>query len=101
MLSACKHRLVCAIVLSVGLLVLSANVDLAAQGTTGTILGTVTDSSGGTVPEASNPPSPLNPSWLPFGVNGSVAGPVIDALQFVSPQSRSYRANLGWLENAR
>ncbi len=47
-----RLRLVYALALSVGLLVGASDIRLAAQGTTGTILGTVTDASGGTVPEA-------------------------------------------------
>ena len=52
MLSNCKARFVCELALSVGLLIGITNVRVAAQGTTGTILGTVTDSSGGVVPDA-------------------------------------------------
>src|SRR5579872_1605054 len=52
MLSNCKAHFVCSLVLSAGLLIGLANLRLAAQGTTGTILGTVTDSSGGAMPEA-------------------------------------------------
>ncbi len=52
MLSNGKAHFVCSLVLSAGLLIGLANVRLAAQGTTGTILGTVTDASGGAIPEA-------------------------------------------------
>ena len=53
MLSPCRsRRLVCALALSVLFLVGLSDMRLAAQGTTGTILGTVTDASGGTIPEA-------------------------------------------------
>ena len=52
MLNSRNFRLVCALALSVGLLVGVSDIRLAAQGTTGTILGTVTDASGGAVPEA-------------------------------------------------
>ncbi len=45
-------RLVYAFALTVGLLVGVSDMRLAAQGTTGAILGTVTDASGGAVPEA-------------------------------------------------
>ena len=52
MLSILRLRLVYALALSVGLLFGISDMRLAAQGTTGTILGTVTDASGGAVPEA-------------------------------------------------
>jgi len=52
MLSNRKARFVCALILSAGLLIGFGNIRLAAQGTTGTVLGTVTDSTGGTIPEA-------------------------------------------------
>lgn len=53
MLSTCgSRRLVYALALSVLFLVGLSDMRLAAQGTTGTILGTVTDASGGTIPEA-------------------------------------------------
>ena len=52
MLSNAKAHFVCSLVLTAGLLIGLANLRLAAQGTTGTVLGTVTDSSGGAVPEA-------------------------------------------------
>src|ERR1700681_3647514 len=52
MLSTLRLRLVYALALSVGLLVGVSDMRLAAQGTTGTILGTVTDSSGGAIAEA-------------------------------------------------
>src|SRR5665213_1313965 len=52
MLSNGKAHFVWALVLSAGLLIWLANLRLAAQGTTGTILGTVTDTSGGAIPEA-------------------------------------------------
>ena len=50
-----KPRLVCALVLSVGLLIVAVNVRVMAQSASsasGTILGTVTDSSGGVIPDA-------------------------------------------------
>jgi len=47
-----KARFVCALVLSAGLLTGFGSLRLAAQGTTGTVLGTVTDSTGGAIPEA-------------------------------------------------
>lgn len=52
MLSNRKLRIACAILLGVGLLMGVASVRLTAQGTTGSILGTVSDSSGGVLPEA-------------------------------------------------
>src|SRR5580704_7765035 len=52
MLSIWRSRLVCALALSVLLLVGLSDMRLAAQGSTGNILGTVTDASGGAVPEA-------------------------------------------------
>jgi hypothetical protein len=45
-------RALCALVFIAALFTTLASVHLAAQGTTGTILGTVTDSSGGTIPDA-------------------------------------------------
>lgn len=46
-----KARFVWILVLTAGLLIALASVRVAAQGTTGTILGTVTDTSGGAIPE--------------------------------------------------
>src|SRR6266850_2586609 len=49
MLSTRKLRFICALVLSTALLIGVVSVRLAAQGTIGSILGTVTDSSGSVV----------------------------------------------------
>jgi hypothetical protein len=52
MLSTWRLRLICAFGLSAGLMIGVGAVRVTAQGTTGTILGTVADSSGGAIPEA-------------------------------------------------
>ena len=87
MLNVSKPRLVCALVLSVGLLIVAVNVRVMAQSASsasGTILGTVTDSSGGVIPDAK----------VQVTNTGSAAGPNNETSRF-RPSSSSSAISTG------